>query len=85
MMDKKITTNFEPQKNEDFVNKAFLDTEISKLQALLSLIEKDYDEIKLLSNKQSVEAVLIDKAVKTTIQVLYDKVLFNNYDNAIEC
>ena len=31
-------------------------------------------------NKQS-EGVLFDSAVKTTIQILYDKELFDNYDN----
>ena len=33
-------------------------------------------------NKQSVEEVLIQRAVKTTIKKLYDKGLFDNYANA---
>ena len=33
-------------------------------------------------NKQTVEEVLIQRAVKTTIQKLYDKGLFDNYANA---
>ena len=35
----------------------------------------------MLSNKQSVEEVSIEKAVKTTIEISYDKGLFDNYDN----
>ena len=38
----------------------------------------------MLSKKQSVEEVLLQRAVKTTIQVLYDKGLFDKYDNADE-
>ena len=30
------------------------------------------------------EEILIGRAVKTTIQVLYDKELFDNYNNAYE-
>ena len=33
-------------------------------------------------NKQSMEKVLIQKAVKTTIKILYDKGLIDNYANA---
>ena len=33
-------------------------------------------------NKQSVEDILIQKAVKTTIQILYDKGWFDSYANA---
>ena len=40
----------------------------------ISKIEENYIEFKLLSNKQSVDEVLIQGAVKTTIQTLYDKV-----------
>ena len=35
-----------------------------------------------LATKQSVKEVLIGRAVKTTIQKLYDKDFFDNYDNA---
>ena len=35
------------------------------------------------NDKQS-EEVLIEKAVKTTAEVLYDKRLFDDYDNAVE-
>ena len=42
-------------------------------------MEKDYNESKLRYNKQSVEDILIQRAVKTTFQLLYDKGLFDNY------
>ena len=48
----------------------------------LSKLEKDYNEFKLQYNKQNVEEVLTQRAVKTTIQILYDKGLFDNYTNA---
>ena len=44
--------------------------------------EKDYNQFKLQYNKQNVEDILIQRAVKTTIQILYDKGLFDNYANA---
>ena len=48
----------------------------------LSRLEKDYNEFILQYNKQNVEDILIQRAVKTTIQILYDKGLFDNYANA---
>ena len=53
-----------------------------KINSHLSLLEKGYNEFKLEHNKQSVEGILIERAVKTTIQILYDKGLFDNYGNA---
>ena len=50
----------------------------------LSYIEKDFTEYKLLTNKESVEEILIQRAVITTIQILYDKGLFDNFDKADE-
>ena len=38
----------------------------------------------MLSYKQSAEEVLIERTVKTTIEILYDKGLLDNYDNADE-
>ena len=38
--DEKITMNFEPHNNEDVVNEACLNTEISKIGGHLSTIEK---------------------------------------------
>ena len=82
--DEKITTNFEPTDNEDVINKAYLDEKLSKINGHISYIEKDYNEFKLQYNKQSVEDILIQRAVKTTIQILYDKGLFDNFQNADE-
>ena len=45
-------------------------------------MKKDYNEFKLQYNKQNVEDILIQRAVKTTIQILYDKGLFDDYANA---
>ena len=45
---------------------------------------KKYNEYKLLSDKQSVEEVLFQGAVRTTIQVLYEMGLFNKNSNADE-
>ena len=53
-----------------------------KINGHLSSLEKDYNEVKLQCNKQSVEDVLIQRAVKTPIQILYDKGLFDNYAKA---
>ena len=80
--DEKITTNFEPVDNEDVINKGYLDEKLLKMDGHLSKLEKDYNEFKLQNNKQSVEEILIQRAVKTTIQILYDKGLFDNFQNA---
>ena len=48
----------------------------------LSKLEKDYNEFKKQYNKQSVEVFFVQRAVKTTIQILYDKGLFDKYANA---
>ena len=80
--DEKITTNFEPVNNSDVINKGFLDEKLLKINGHLSKLEKDYNEFKKQYDKQAVEDILIQRAVKTTIQILYDKGLFDNYDNA---
>ena len=80
--DEEISTNFEPVDNEDVINKAYLDEKLLKIDGRLSKLEKDFNEYKLQHNKQNVEDILIQRAVKTTIQILYDKGLFDNYDNA---
>ena len=77
--DEKITTNFEPVNDEDVINKGYLDEELKKTNGHIVYLEKDYIEFKEKYNKQSVEEVLIQRAVKTTIQILYDKSLFDNY------
>ena len=46
----------------------------------ISYLEKDYNEFKLINK----EYLLIGRAVGTTVQILYDKGLFDNYANAIQ-
>ena len=80
--DEKLTTKFEPNDNEDVINKVYLDSKLIKIDGHLSKLEKDCNEFKLENNKQNIEDSLIQRAVKTTIQILYDKGLFDNYANA---
>ena len=53
-----------------------------KIDGRLSKIEKDYNELKLQYNKQNLEDILFQRAVKTTIQILYEKGLFDKFQNA---
>ena len=80
--DEKITTNFEPVDDSDVLNKGYLDSKLLKIDGHLSKLEKNYNEFKLQYNKQNVEDILIQRAVKTTIQILYDKGLFDKFQNA---
>ena len=80
--DEKLTTKFDPTDDSDVINKAYLDEKLKKIDGHISYLEKDYNEFKIQYNKQSVENILIQRAVKTTIQILYDKGLFDNYANA---
>ena len=80
--DEKLTTNFEPVDDSDVINKGYLDSKLFKIDGHLSKLEEDYNEFKLQYKKQNVEEILIQRAVKTTIQILYDKGLFDNYANA---
>ena len=80
--DEKITINFEPVDNEDVINKGYLDSKLLKIDGHLSKLEKDYNEFKKQYNKQNVEEILVQRAVKTTIQILYDRGLFDNFQNA---
>ena len=80
--DEKITTTFEPVDDSDVINKGYLDEKLIKINGHLSKLEKDYNEFIKQYDKQAVEDILIRRAVKTTIQILYDKGLFDNYANA---
>ena len=80
--DEKITTNFEPVDDSDVINKGYLDSKLLKKDGHLSKLEKDFNEFKLQYNKQNVEELLVQRAVKTTIQILYDKGLFDKFQNA---
>ena len=55
-----------------------------KIDGHLSKIEKDYNEFILQYNKQNVQDILVQRAVKTAIQILYDRGLFDNFQNAEE-
>ena len=80
--DEKVTTNFKAVDDEDVINKGYLDKELKKTNGHITYLEKDYNEFKKQYNKQSVEEILFQRAVKTTIQILHDKGLFGNYANA---
>ena len=80
----KLTTNIESTNDKDDLNKAYLDENLSKTEGSLSFLEKDYNEFNLQYNKQRVEEILIRRAVKTTMQILYDKGLFDSLPNADE-
>ena len=80
--DEKLTTNFEPVDDSDVINKGYLDEKLLKINGHLTKLEKDYNEFILQYNKQAVLDVLIQRAVKTTIQILYDKGFFDKYQNA---
>ena len=80
--DEKLTTNFEPVDDSDVINKAYLDEKLLNINGHLSRLDTDYNEFKKQYDKQAVLDVLIQRAVKTTIQILYDKGLFDNYQNA---
>ena len=80
--DEKITTNFEPIDNSDVVNKGYLDEKLLTVDSHLSNLQKDYNGFKLQYDKQNVEDILIRRAVKTTIQILYDKGSFDTFQNA---
>ena len=80
--DEKITTKFEAIDDSDVISKAYLDDNLKKIDGHLSFLEKDYNEFKKQNNKQPVEEILNQRAVKTTIQISYDKGLFDNYANA---
>ena len=82
--DEKISTNFEPFDDSDVINEAYLDKNLSKKEGHISYFEKCYNDFTLLCYKQCVEEVLIQSAVKTTIQIYYDWKFFDNYDNADE-
>ena len=61
--DEKITTNSEAVKDEDVMNKSYLDEKLLKINGHILYIEKDYKEFNLQFNKQSVEKFLNQRAV----------------------
>ena len=77
-----LTTIFNAVKDPDVINKAYLDEKLIKINGHISFLEKDCIEFKLEYNKKSKEEILIQRAVKTTIQINYEKSLFDNHANA---
>ena len=71
--DEIITTNFEPVNDGDVIKKVYSDEKLLETNALSSKLEKNYNEFKLQYNKQSVEEVLIQRAVKKTIQIIFQR------------
>ena len=82
--DEKLTTNFEPIDNSDVINNGYLDSKLLRIDCYLSKLEKDYNEFILQYNKQNVEEISIQRAVKTTFQILYDRGLIDNFQNSEE-
>ena len=78
--DEKLT-NFEHTGNTDVINKGYFEEKLLKINGHLSLLEKNNNEFILQYNKQSAEEILIQRAVKTTLQILYDKCLFDHFNN----
>ena len=66
------------------MNKNFYDTKLAEVKGHISYLERVYIEFKLHNSKQYIEEVSIDRAAKTTTQILYDKRIIDNYDNADE-
>ena len=62
------------------VNKTNVDKKRFKLDDHTSYKEKTYNEMKLLSSKQSEEELLVESAVKSTIQELHGRGLFESCD-----
>ena len=58
--------------------------DIRKKDSLISFVGSGSNELLIQYNKQSVVEILIQGAVKTTIQILYDKGVFDNYINVDE-
>ena len=81
--DEEITTNFEPTDDSDVIFKRFSDKKLSRIESQISCFGKDYNEFKSQHNRQSMEEFLIQKAVKTTIQLLYDKGFSDTFAKAV--
>ena len=76
---------FEPSKIEHVINKAYVDDKILGINGHLSILaKKNYKEFNLQYNKQSVEKFLIQRAGKTTFQILLDEGLIDCYAFADE-
>ena len=68
--DEKIITNFKPTDDRDVIKKGYRDEKLLKINGLSSILEKNYNEFKLQYKEQSVEQTLVQRALKTTIQIV---------------
>ena len=71
------TSKFQPVKVEDVIKKAYLHKIKLKIERHISISEKEWNDNKVLRSKQSIEEVSIQRAVKTTTQIFFDKGLFD--------
>ena len=78
----KKTTNFGPVNDGDVINKVYLDQKFKKTDGHIYYFENDYIELKLEYNKQPVKEILIQRAMETTFQILYDKGLFHGFPSS---
>ena len=76
-MQKDQKTKLTHSKDEDVLNKAYLDKKLTKIECHLSISEIEYNENKVLLNNQSVEEVLIRRAVERLFEYFYDESLFD--------
>ena len=70
--DENRTKIFETSNDENLTNEAYLNEKFPEINGHLSLLEKDYNKFKLHYDKQTVGEILIQRAVKATIQKPYD-------------
>ena len=56
---------------------------LSKKRSLINTKKKGYNEYKLQYNKQSIEENLIQRSVKKTIQIRYDKSFFDRFPKVL--
>ena len=80
--DEKIPTKIEAVIDEDVTDKTHLDTKLTNKECHVSFLEQEYNEFILCSAEHTEADVLYERAVKTTIEILYDKGLFDKYDIA---
>ena len=76
--DGKLTTKIESVNDEHAINKKYL--YISRGKGSYIVYRRRFK--KFIDLERSNEEALIERTVKTTIQILYDNRLFNIYDNA---
>ena len=80
--DENISTNFEASNPKNVINTVCLEETLYNVEGLVSYIEEDYNEIKFLTSKQSIEEDFMQRAVKTTIKTVYDRGFSDSFPNA---